>query len=143
MVDAMPDYRIFALNKLGRIRGPAQIVTCENDEEAVHTAEPLVNGYDVELWQGGRVVTRIRSKASGRSTPMPFAKYVMDPAHIEAMRSAFHKICEVLQLDCTPGDTTADIIVNKIIERVKAGETDADRLCSQVLLDVATENRAR
>jgi hypothetical protein len=64
MVDVMPDYRIFEISKLGRIVGPAQIITCENDEEAVHTAEPLVNGHDVELWQGGRVVTRIRSKAS-------------------------------------------------------------------------------
>jgi hypothetical protein len=143
MVDTMPDYRIFEINKLGRIRGPAQIVTCENDEEAIHTAGPLVNGYGVELWQGVRLVTRLQSKASWRSTLMPFAKYVIHPAHIEAMRSAFHKVCGVLQLDCTPGDARTDIIVKKIIECVKAGETDTDRLCSQVLLDVATENRAR
>jgi hypothetical protein len=44
--------------------GPAELITCENDEEALHTAGPLVNGYDVELWQGDRIVTRIRTKAS-------------------------------------------------------------------------------
>jgi hypothetical protein len=68
---------------------------------------------------------------------MPFTKYVVDPAHIEAMRSAFHKVCAVLQLDGKSGDDVTDIIV--IIERAKAGETDSDRLCSQVLLDMAAE----
>jgi hypothetical protein len=70
---------------------------------------------------------------------MPFAKYVIDPAHIEAMRSAFYKVCGVLQLDGKPGDARTDIIVNKIIDCVKAGETDSDRLCGQVLLDMAAE----
>jgi hypothetical protein len=70
---------------------------------------------------------------------MPFTKYVVDPAHIEAMRSAFHKVCAVLQLDGKSGDDVTDIIVKKIIERAKAGETDSDRLCSQVLLDMAAE----
>jgi hypothetical protein len=64
MVDAMPDYRIFEINKLGRIKGPAELITCENDEEAIHTAGPFVNGYGVESWQGVRLVTRLQSKAS-------------------------------------------------------------------------------
>jgi hypothetical protein len=64
MVDTMPDYRIFEINKLGRIKGPAQLITCENDEEAMQTAKPLVDGYGVELWQGVRPVTRLQSKAS-------------------------------------------------------------------------------
>jgi hypothetical protein len=64
MVDVMPDYRIYEINKRGRIVGPAQLITCENDEEALHAAEPLVNGYDVELWQADRIVSRILSKAS-------------------------------------------------------------------------------
>jgi hypothetical protein len=59
----MPDYRIYEIKKDGRILAPAQIITCETDEEAIQTAGPLVNGYDVELWQGDRVVTLIRSGA--------------------------------------------------------------------------------
>jgi hypothetical protein len=70
---------------------------------------------------------------------MPFSKYVVDPAHIDAMRSAFHKVCDVLQVDCKPGGPMTDIIVKKIIEHAKAGELDPDWLCSLVLLDIATQ----
>jgi hypothetical protein len=70
---------------------------------------------------------------------MPFSNYVVDPAHIEAMRSAFRKVCDVLQLDSKQGEPLSDLIVKKIVERAKAGETDSDRLCSQVLLDMAAE----
>jgi hypothetical protein len=68
---------------------------------------------------------------------MPFTKYVVDPAHVEAMRSAFYKLCRLLQLGGKPGDAMTDFIVKKIIERAKAGETDSYRLCSQVLQDIA------
>jgi hypothetical protein len=68
---------------------------------------------------------------------MPFAKYVIDPAHIEAMRSAFYKVCAVLQLDGKSGDAMTDLIVTKIVERAKTGENDSDRLCTQVLLELA------
>jgi hypothetical protein len=69
---------------------------------------------------------------------MPFANYVVDPAHVEAMRSAFHKACRVLQLRDDADDPVIDLIVMKIVEHAKAGELDPDLLCSQVLLDVAT-----
>jgi hypothetical protein len=70
---------------------------------------------------------------------MPFGKRLKDlawrPEHIEAMRSAFEKVCEVRKLKCGPGDPRTDFIVIKIIELAKAGEADPDRLCSQALLD--------
>jgi hypothetical protein len=50
---------------------------------------------------------------------MPFAKCVVDPSHVEAMRSAFHKVCGVLQLDCSSGDSTTDIVVMKVVEHAK------------------------
>jgi len=68
---------------------------------------------------------------------MPFGKYDSDPAHIEAMRSAFRKVCDVLQLRCDANDPATDLIVMKIIEHAKAGVLDTDRLCSQVLRDIA------
>jgi hypothetical protein len=69
---------------------------------------------------------------------MPFVKHNVDPAHIEAMRSSFRKVCDVLQLRCDANDPATDLIVMKIIEHAKAGELDPDRLCSQVLRELAT-----
>jgi hypothetical protein len=68
---------------------------------------------------------------------MPFSKHQVSPEHVEAMRSAFHKVCAVLQLDCKPGEPLTDVIVEKIIEHARAGETDPERLCSQVLMELA------
>jgi hypothetical protein len=68
---------------------------------------------------------------------MPFSKYVVDPAHIEAMRSAFRKVCDSLRLSCDANDPVTEMIVMKIVELTKAGELDPDRLCSQVLLELA------
>jgi hypothetical protein len=73
---------------------------------------------------------------------MPFSKYVVDPAHIEAMRSAFYKVCDVLQVGCKPGDPATDLIVVKIVEHAKAGELDPDQLCRQVLRDIAARQDA-
>ena len=69
---------------------------------------------------------------------MPFAKYNVGPAHIEAMRSAFQKVCDLLQLNCNADDPATDSIVMKIVQHAKAGELDPDRLCRRVLLDIAT-----
>jgi hypothetical protein len=61
----------------------------------------------------------------------------VDPVHVEAMRSAFHKVCRLLQLRDDADDPVIDLIVMKIVEHAKAGEFDPDRLCSQVLLELA------
>jgi hypothetical protein len=47
-----PDYRIFETNQ-GRIVGPARVITCDHDEEAIRRAKLMVDAFDVELWQGG------------------------------------------------------------------------------------------
>jgi len=47
---------------------------------------------------------------------MPFAKYSVDPERIEAMRAAFHRVCDVLQLDCGTEDRMTERIVMKIVE---------------------------
>jgi hypothetical protein len=52
----------------------------------------------------------------------------VDPAHIEAMRTAFHIVCDSLQLECDVSDPITEIIVTKIIALAKAGEHNADRL---------------
>jgi hypothetical protein len=68
---------------------------------------------------------------------MPFSKHVIRPEHIEAMRLAFQKVCEALELECKPGEPMTELVVTKIIEHAKAGEIDPERLCRQVLLELS------
>jgi hypothetical protein len=57
----MPEYRVYEIDKNDRVMAPAQLVTCENDEDAIRQVTPLVDAHDVELWQDRRKVCRIRS----------------------------------------------------------------------------------
>jgi hypothetical protein len=68
---------------------------------------------------------------------MPFGKHHIDPAQTEAMRSAFHKLCDTLRLRCDGDDPMTEFIVTKIVALAKAGEHDASRLVELVLNDVA------
>jgi hypothetical protein len=72
---------------------------------------------------------------------MPFSRHHIDPAHIEAMRSAFQKVCDALQLKCEVDDPMTEIIVNKIIAAAKTGEHDPDRLTSLVLANLVGDGR--
>jgi hypothetical protein len=68
---------------------------------------------------------------------MPFSQHHIDPTHIEAMRTAFNKVCDALLLKCDKDDPMTDIIVTKIVALAKAGEHDADRLAALVIEDLA------
>jgi hypothetical protein len=57
----MPDYRVYVVTDEGRVMGPAEIITCNTDQEATERARLVVNGHDVELWEGAKRVTRIKS----------------------------------------------------------------------------------
>jgi hypothetical protein len=67
---------------------------------------------------------------------MPFSKYHAEPAHMEAMRSAFQKVCDALRLNCGVDDRIIDVIVTKIVAIAKTGELDPDRLSERVLRDL-------
>jgi hypothetical protein len=69
---------------------------------------------------------------------MPFSKYDVDPDHIEAMRSAFKRVCDTLQLDCDADDPMTEIVVSRIVELAKAGEHDPERLCIGLLAELET-----
>ena len=73
---------------------------------------------------------------------MPFSKHHIDPAQLEAIRTAFHKVCDVLQLKRDADDPMTEIIVTKIVALAMAGEHDADRLASCVLNDLADDDAA-
>jgi hypothetical protein len=73
---------------------------------------------------------------------MPFTKHHIDPAHIDAMRSAFKHVCDALMLRCDVDDPMTEIIVTKIVALAKAGEHDANRLAELVLNDLADDGLA-
>lgn len=58
----MPEYRAYVLSDDGHIQSFEPIV-CDDDDTAIATAKRLVNGQDVELWQGCRMITKLSHKA--------------------------------------------------------------------------------
>ena len=67
---------------------------------------------------------------------MPFSGYDADSDLMEAMRAAFHRICDVLQLACDREDPLTEVVVTKIVELAKTGERDPEKLCFAVLADL-------
>jgi hypothetical protein len=68
---------------------------------------------------------------------MPFSRYrTVDPSLMEAMRAAFYRVCDVLQLSCDREDPMTEIVVTKIVELAKAGENDPEILCFTVLAEL-------
>src|SRR5580658_9783403 len=55
---------------------------------------------------------------------MPFSKYTVESSLMEAMRAAFYRVCDVLQLSCDREDPLTEVVVTKIVELAKAGERD-------------------
>jgi hypothetical protein len=68
---------------------------------------------------------------------MPFSRYkTADLSLTEAMRTAFYRVCDVLQLSCDREDPLTEVVVTKIVELAKAGERDPEILCFTVLADL-------
>ena len=55
----MPTYRFYSLKTDGHVAGPPLDFDCPDDNDAVKEAEKLVDGRDIEIWQGTRVVAYI------------------------------------------------------------------------------------
>jgi hypothetical protein len=55
----LPLYRAFSIYN-DRIVGPPIVLTCDDDEEAIEQARKLVTDSDIELWQLGRLIIRLR-----------------------------------------------------------------------------------
>ncbi len=54
----MPTYHIYIISPHGRITGPAHVIECDEDQEAIQHAQLAVNGQDVELWKGNHLIVR-------------------------------------------------------------------------------------
>jgi hypothetical protein len=46
------------------------VITAESDDEAKSIAHKMLNGTDLELWEGGRLVTRLAQTSSGSDAIM-------------------------------------------------------------------------
>lgn len=57
----MPDYRVYLI-KSNHFEGPPDVITCDSDAEAIEQAKQLVDGHDVELWEGPRFVIGLKSR---------------------------------------------------------------------------------
>jgi hypothetical protein len=71
---------------------------------------------------------------------MPFSKYNADfnADLMEAMRAAFYRVCNILQLSGDREDPLTEIVVEKVVELAKAGERDPEVLCIDVLAQLET-----
>jgi hypothetical protein len=67
---------------------------------------------------------------------MPLSTYTCEPGHMEAMRAAFYRVCDVLQLSCDREDQLTEVVVAKIVELTKTGERDPEKLCFTVLAEL-------
>ena len=54
----MAEYRAYTVGRDGHFIA-AKALTCADDAEAIDTAKPLVDGHDIELWSGERLVARL------------------------------------------------------------------------------------
>jgi hypothetical protein len=57
----MAEYRAYTVGPDGHFNG-IEPLTCANDAEAIEKARQLVDGHDVELWSGERLVIRLEHK---------------------------------------------------------------------------------
>jgi hypothetical protein len=78
----------------------------------------------------------LRNRNIAMCAAMTFSKYTREPDLMEAMRAAFYRVCDVLQLSCDREDPLTEVVVTKIVELAKAGERDPEILCFSVLAEL-------
>ena len=55
----MTDYRLYGLDGVARVAS-GEWFEADDDDAAVEVARQMMDGHDCELWQGSRLVARIR-----------------------------------------------------------------------------------
>ena len=56
----MAEYRAYTVGRDGHFIG-VEALTGADDAEAIDKPKPLVDGHDIELWSGDRLVTRLET----------------------------------------------------------------------------------
>jgi hypothetical protein len=57
----MSEYRIYRLDKNGRIADADEVIDCDTDQQAIERAKQMVNGHGIEVWQRARRVVEFKS----------------------------------------------------------------------------------
>jgi hypothetical protein len=55
----VPAYRLYKLKDGDRIVGPPTMIECNSDSEVIAKAKAMLDGLDIEVWDGPRVVVRL------------------------------------------------------------------------------------
>jgi hypothetical protein len=63
----MPEYRAYIVGRDGHFLGCEAFVS-ENDDKAAEQAHLLVDGHDVELCSGPRIIVRLHHQARSENT---------------------------------------------------------------------------
>ena len=58
----MPDYRIYLVTEGNHIASAPVKIACDDDLSAVRQSQKLLDRHDIQLWEGRRLVTRLKSK---------------------------------------------------------------------------------
>ena len=51
-------YRVYSINEQGHFAG-STVITAGSDDEAKSIVQKMLDGTDLELWEGGRMVARL------------------------------------------------------------------------------------
>jgi hypothetical protein len=55
----VPAYRLYKLRDADRIAGSPVVIECNSDAEVIAKAKAMLDGLDIEVWDGPRVVARL------------------------------------------------------------------------------------
>ena len=61
-VAQMAEYRAYTVGSDGHFVRYESLI-CDNDDDAVAKASSLMDGHDIELWSGPRLVVRLKHRA--------------------------------------------------------------------------------
>lgn len=58
----MPNYRVYPVSKGRQVApGPSIAISCEDEQDGIRQAQQLVEGYELELWDGPRFIIRLKA----------------------------------------------------------------------------------
>jgi hypothetical protein len=58
----IPNYRIYSITQDNHIASRPVTIVCDDDTTAVQQSQKLLDRNDIQLWQGRRLVTRLKAK---------------------------------------------------------------------------------
>ena len=61
----MPEYRIYALGKLGHVRDRPLVIDCPDDDAAIEEAWHILDDHVLGIWEAARFVASLAPDQSG------------------------------------------------------------------------------